>query len=195
MGQYFQPVLSLDGKTRFVGYRAAQRGSLKLTEHAWWENDLCNQMAARIYRTPMYVYWVGDYSAPRKLVGDDWNEDPSAPPYRAAIYKAAWAKGGQETYQVAETDFRLNGKVLVNHTRRIYMDCDQYYDAVNGLHHLGVGCVFHPLPLLTAVGNGKNGGDYFGPNKVDVGTWATDLISVEDEPPEGFTEVLYKFYE
>ena len=45
--------------------------------------------------------------------------------------------------------------------------------------------VTHPLPILTAVGNGDNGGDYHGNHQELVGTWADDVISSEDEIPEG----------
>ncbi len=44
---------------------------------------------------------------------------------------------------------------------------------------------FHPLSLLTAEGNGRGGGDYHGNGT--VGRWARDIISMEDEIPEGFT--------
>jgi hypothetical protein len=42
----------------------------------------------------------------------------------------------------------------------------------------------HPLPLLTAEGNGRGGGDYDGPNMDMVGTWARDVISMENEAPD-----------
>ena len=42
----------------------------------------------------------------------------------------------------------------------------------------------NPLSLLTAVGNGKGCGDYFGLNSCDIGIWAWDIISIEDEIPE-----------
>ena len=41
----------------------------------------------------------------------------------------------------------------------------------------------HPLSLLTAEGNGRGGGDYNGPNMDMVGTWARDVISMENEAP------------
>jgi len=53
----------------------------------------------------------------------------------------------------------------------------------------------HPLPLLTAEGNGKGGGDYNGSNMELVGTWARDRISVMKEPPIGFTEIIPNFTE
>jgi len=44
---------------------------------------------------------------------------------------------------------------------------------------------YHPLSLLTAEGNGRGGGDYRGSG--DVGRWARDIISMEDDIPEGYT--------
>ena len=38
----------------------------------------------------------------------------------------------------------------------------------------------HPLSLLTALGNGKGGGDYHGINEDLIGYWAFDEISFED---------------
>ena len=54
----------------------------------------------------------------------------------------------------------------MNHTKKVYVK-------KNGR--------FHPLSLLTAEGNGSGGGDYYGPNIDMVGTWARDIISMEDE--------------
>jgi hypothetical protein len=53
----------------------------------------------------------------------------------------------------------------------------------------------HPLPLLTAEGNGRGGGDYNGSNMKLVGTWARNRISVMKEPPIGFTEIIPNFTE
>ena len=38
------------------------------------------------------------------------------------------------------------------------------------------GGIIHPLPLLTAIGNGKGGGDYRGTCLDLVGHWACDKI-------------------
>jgi hypothetical protein len=59
---------------------------------------------------------------------------------------------------------------IVNHTKKVYIKKS--------------GDV-HPLPLLTAEGNGRGGGDYHdGSNMEMVGTWARDVISMENEAPE-----------
>jgi hypothetical protein len=48
--------------------------------------------------------------------------------------------------------------------------------------------------LLTSAGNGRGGGDFRGENEF-VGTWATDIISVEKEIPADFKEIVPNFIE
>ena len=79
-----------------------------------------------------------------------------------------------------------------------YLDCSKYYEAVNGKDEMGDGWVPHPLPLLTAMGNGQGGGDYRGVNMDKIGCWAGDLLHVTMLPPRkeaGFTELEVEFYE
>lgn len=52
----------------------------------------------------------------------------------------------------------------------------------------------HPLPLLTCESNGRGGGDFRGDDK-RIGTWARDLISVEQEKPAGFEELIFDLVE
>ena len=55
----------------------------------------------------------------------------------------------------------------------------------------------HPLPLLCADGNGRGGGDYWENNSDfdKVGIWAYDRIGIDNEIPEGFTELVVNFVE
>jgi hypothetical protein len=71
-------------------------------------------------------------------------------------------------------------KYIVNHTKMEYV--------VKGTR-------IHPLSLLTAEGNGSGGGDYYGIDEDLVGIWARDIISMEDEIPDGFTELVCGFKE
>lgn len=72
-------------------------------------------------------------------------------------------------------DKGLNGgkevKYLFNHTKREYLalaDCPENKD----------GYTIHPLGLLTALGNGQGGGDYYGEDGADyVGYWSGDCLS------------------
>lgn len=55
----------------------------------------------------------------------------------------------------------------------------------------------HPLPLLTACGNNRGGGDYHEkyPDFDLVGIWAFDLIEFANYKPVGFTERVVGFTE
>ena len=87
---------------------------------------------------------------------------------------------------IEEGDFGFTGAgslyhpFIVNHTKK------EYVMKVNQ---------FHPLPLLTAEGNGRGGGDYHGADEDLVGTWARDVISVEMEAPADYTLLVHSFGE
>ena len=55
--------------------------------------------------------------------------------------------------------------------------------------------IISPLPLLTALGNGRGGGDYKGTEMDKIGIWARDILSVEFEVPDGFNELKVNFKE
>lgn len=184
MGQYYFPVLRDHGKQNFKSYRAGYAGGAKLTEHSWWKNPLCNGIAEKLYHNPMHLYWVGDYSM----------DCPTHPPTKA--YRAAWGARNRPE-RIGAEDFTLDGKVLVNHTKKQILSCDFYYTKLSGKNKWGPEWVMHPLSLLTAYGNGLGGGDYRGENENDIGAWGGDLISVEDSPyyKPDYTEVFYRFWE
>jgi len=49
---------------------------------------------------------------------------------------------------------------------------------------------------LVSEGNGNGGGDYFGRNEELCGTWARDIISVEDSiPADYYSEMVCDFAE
>ena len=195
MGQYYHPVLSKDGKTNFKAYRAQRPDGLKLMEHSWWDVELPNAVAEEIYKDPAHLWWMGDYAVD-KYRGEDGNyyPYPDTDPILLAAYNAAHGEDAEPEIIISPDGFKLTGTVLCNHTRRIFMDCDEYHEELKIKDEDG--WVVHPLPLLTAVGNGKGGGDYFADNdRESVGSWAGDLISVEVEAPEGYAEVEYRFYE
>jgi hypothetical protein len=77
-------------------------------------------------------------------------------------------------------------RYIVNHDKQQYVNKERSRTDSYG-HQL------HPLPLLTVEGNGRGGGDYRGDDMAKVGIWARDVISVETEPPAGYTELKVKF--
>ena len=197
MGQYYYPVLSKDGKTNFKAYRDARPGGLKLMEHSWWDVELPNAVAEELYKNPAHLWWMGDYAVD-KYKGEDgvYHPYPDTDPILLAAYETAWGDSASQEVIISPDKFKLTATILCNHTKRIYMNCDKYHASL--ADKAEDGWVVHPLPLLTAVGNGKGGGDYWSEaDRESVGSWAGDLISVENENdvPEGYAEVEYSFYE
>lgn len=56
--------------------------------------------------------------------------------------------------------------------------------------------IIYPVSLLTAIGNDLGGGCYEGKTShEEVGTWTYDLLSIEDEVPEGYKEKSVLFFQ
>lgn len=176
MGQYYNVVIR-NSRGKVTSFDRSVNGEYtmaKLTEHSWWLNEFVSTITSMLWRDPMQVAWVGDYAEDEEIVKEH------------KLYELAWS---DDAHGVEKCELFLDGKFLVNHSKRIYLDCDAFRK--RSLDEDG--WCLHPLPLLTAVGNGKGGGDYFGINKEDIGKWCWDLISVEDTPPEGYETVEYTF--
>ena len=178
MGQYYKPVTK-DKDGKITAYSRTVDGEYtlaKLTEHSWWDDPFVCTLTKKLLHNPMQVAWVGDYAEKDEFDA----EEP--------LCRYAWGDDADEQ-DVTRDELRLDGKYLVNHSLRVYLDCDVYKK--NSLDDRG--WILHPLPLLTAIGNGKGGGDYYGCWMNRIGDWCWDLISVEDAPPEGYHEVEYTF--
>ena len=77
-------------------------------------------------------------------------------------------------------------RYVVNHTKRAYVDMSKLSTRDYALH---------PLPILTADGNGLGGGDYNG-SYDRVGEWARDVITMENMcPSPDFTEIPFQCYD
>ena len=94
---------------------------------------------------------------------------------------------------VSSSDFTLDGKFLFNHDNKQFVDLNDYKANSIDKH----GWTIHPLPLLTAVGNDRGGGDFHEGNNgfENVGIWAWHLISIADKPPEDFSKIKIRFIE
>ena len=190
MGQYYRPILgdayglnckvfdrSVDGE-----YTLA-----KLLEHSWWQNPFVNAFSEFLYKEPSRVIWCGDYADEP----DDFNF-PNCSAFYVPSYKEIWSET-IATHTVATSNFTLDGKFLLNHDMRQFVDLDEY----KLLSTDKDGWVIHPLPLLTAVGNDRGGGDFHEGNigYENVGIWAWHLISFVDKPPKDFAKFPLVFKE
>lgn len=168
MGQYYIAVF-ID-KTGQLYYVETYYG-LKLTEHACNGTDIVRKVenllrpGGRCYG--MRVVWAGDYAA--NELGKDYN-----------LYHAPGKINLTNTTECVETL-----RYVVNHTKRQYVDMSKISTRERA---------FHPLPILTAEGNGLGGGDYSGSYN-GVGQWSRDEITMENTKPVDFTEIAFQCHD
>lgn len=168
-----------DGSVTYIPYpeeysRASE--GLKMMEHAWFGRPFVNGVLATIADGPAQVAWVGDYA----------NEDEDyerIAGFSPDDYEACWSYDSDMTEPFAEMpDGSVRG-YLVNLDKGVYLDLAEI--SMLGGSEAAYGRTTHPLPVLTAIGNGRGGGDYYGTNMGKVGTWAMDRLQfVLDEPTE-----------
>lgn len=162
MGQYYNIIIRPQGEDEVHAYDRTIDGEYtmaKLMEHSWYLNPMVNAISEKLYHKPSQIAWVGDY----------YDE--------GELFDCAYPKDGGYR-ELHKTEFTLNGRCLVNHTKKLILDCWDYLR--DCMIKNEDGWVPHPLPLLTALGNGRGGGDYRGINEDKIGSWAWDVLEVVD---------------
>lgn len=186
MGQYWHTGFKNNGKI-FTSARRMKCGETddcyigaKLMEHSWIHNWFMNSVANYIFHNPTNILWCGDYA--------DEGDEVKNFTYGDLGYEDIW---GDNELNPFEFDlcksFDYSGKYLVNHTKKVCISFDDYIkkSTMNPKWADGTMCI-NPISLLTAVGNGRGGGDYYGENECMVGTWVWDLISIETDIPKDY---------
>lgn len=192
MGQYYRAVTlgpRFGVKNVFSSWEYAN--GAKLMEHSYVGNNFVNAVLHEIFYQRRRIAWMGDYSC------DDFNERSYAKKLSEEkfrdIYDVVWQKKADKTgiCTLPTTDL-----ILLNHTRQSFVDLRKVTKADDW------GFIVHPLPLLTACGNGLGGGDYAScyPDADKVGLWAFDEIEcVEADTnsalPREYVEERYNFIE
>ena len=180
MGQYYIAVILGPGgeKKEFVRMwiesYAYHTGS-KLMEHSYIGNSLVSAIEYMLSpKGPFWksrLVWAGDYA----------DEEPDSD---KNLYHICMDGEEKEKRMFVENGVGEEYKYLVNHTKKQFV--------VKGRPGR---LVIHHLPLLTAEGNGRGGGDFRGKDEGYVGAWARDVISVECEPPADYEETWFDFKE
>lgn len=211
MGQYYFPILLDKTKTRplFYAYSHDFGNGLKLMEHSWMKNDFVRFIEHLLMQQPFNLAWCGDYAEGEKLTETELkkysqknNDYMSVDVLREkglnlqdlCDYVGTKLIHNKER-DVKPSDSRgiapLTAKYLINYDKKEFCDKSKIPNVD--------GCQVHPLPLLTAEGNGQGGGDYFSDNGIEfVGTWARDLIGVstkKSDIPKDFVEIFPNFKE
>ena len=152
--------------------RSCGHGS-KLLEHASVFSDVVK--AAMFYLSPegpfykTRLVWAGDYA--------DEEPDEYEPRSRDYTRNTLFSRANDQPKKCMppQETFDDDYHYFVNHSKREAVDMRMFHRYQP-----------HPIPLLTAEGNGRSGGDYSGQGDEFVGIWARDVVSVEKELPEGF---------
>lgn len=174
MGQYYHPaILGKDKKTVLKWFLSHTYGNfcgLKLMEHSYMKNKFVGAVESTLVGNPQHIVWAGDYAEKDKGLKTNVHE-------RCTDKK-----------EVSPNDVPpiiVKAKYIVNHTKKEFIDKSKV-PSFDG------GWKIHPLPLMVCCGNGLGGGDFRGedPNNI-VGSWARDLISVENTKPKGFKEIIF----
>ena len=175
MGQYFQACLK--GQRAKKNWRKYNPHHLncgaKLTEHSYKECWYVMYIKHFLFKHKQYVVWAGDYAD-----NEPGREDN-------LFFLGKLMKVNPEEFDCAIKE-QPAMRYLVNHTKRLYLDYAKLTPSVGDY-------TLDPLPLFTAEGNGRGNGDYDGDNQERIGEWARDLISIEEELPNGYTEVENPF--
>ena len=132
---------------------------------------------------PCTVAWVGDYA------NEDGDFDGR---YTRGVYDKVWGARELPELPFQKVPETHRDGFIVNRTKRICIDLAEYAAHAS----TSDGWCVHPLPLLTAIGNGRGGGDYWDghPNSDTVGAWAMDVIEYTHGRPSGCQDADYGRY-
>jgi hypothetical protein len=171
MAQYYYCVfLAEDGKyIRAWLDPLAHNNGMNLMEHSYIKNNFMGKVESNLGPKGAFymsrVVWAGDYAE-----AETDSENNLHTMCLDSLQKAIGASTDNHIY-----------RYIINHSKKLFID----KRALTGQ--------IHPLSLLTSEGNGRGGGDYYGPNKELCGTWAGDIISVNDSVPSDFEEFVPEF--
>lgn len=207
MGQYYQIALKLRNRKNWSYYDRSVDGKYtmaKLTEHSWIGNECVDGIARIIEESgPAKLAWVGDY-ADREDLKEHGISALHLDGYEKII-KRCWAdKTKYKTIDKCKEPYEIYNKILINLTKKEYVVmskyvANMYYKQKNQYYKdfdwekatpkerkskeersWEYQMVCHPLSILTALGNGKGGGDYYenNLNGDQVGRWVFDEIQI-----------------
>ena len=182
MGQYYKAIILKEGTNKpakaFTSWDY-QCGA-KLMEHSYIRNPFVGRVEKQLspegeyYKSPLV--WGGDYADPEVKDEDE-----------TTLFCLS---SGKEEKGPKDSKTKKYLRYLVNHTQKLYVD-------KNKVKADSYGYRINPLPLLTAEGNGRGGGDYHGTNLDLIGSWARNIISTESAissfKKEGYKELIPAF--
>jgi hypothetical protein len=174
MGQYYKPVCT---DTMEWLYSHNYDNGLKLMEHSYVGNSFVGAVMSLMTKGGKWckkrIVWAGDY----------YDEEGETGYY-------GMVKDRDKLMPNSMSKAKQKKAFLLNHTKKEYVD---YSKVIIGRWQWRI----NPLPLLTACGNGRGGGDYYedNPDFDKVGIWANDVLSISFVKPKDHKELIVKFHE
>lgn len=203
MGQYYLGYVKHNKDTKvFDNSVDGAWTGLKLMEHSWWLNSMVGNVINDLFYNKGQVCWVGDYYAE-----DDYSQVNCEKELVKTIGEFVWGDGDCERSKKVKCTCKkvryLTNCLIVNHTKKEIIICDDYFEKNKYLEKWGdeewFECI-HPLPLLTCSAS-HSGGSYYGINKNQCGIWFNDEIEIvlrwelENLIKKGYKTVMFEFEE
>lgn len=178
MGQYYVAV-NVD-TMEHVEPHSYDNGA-KLMEHSYIGNNfveaveflLIDDGKDKARWSGQRIVWAGDYA--------DYEQDENGNDLGYNLYTKLDGDGLNMLIETIPQEYNY----LVNLDKQEYVDKTKCPKGESDWQ-------INPLPLLTADGNGRGGGDY-GHDNDYVGSWARNRIALMKVIPEGYTEIQPDF--
>lgn len=177
MGQYYYPTIKKDRALEQFCSLDCDSG-MKLTEHSYLGNRFVDAVLSSLIDEPGRLCWLGDYATKSDFDALGVKEE-TAKLMLAAMGMFCSKDSDPENLYLHYADCSpsetASEAFVVNHSKKEYVDlklCRKFMPEDR------FGMKLHPIPLLTAAGNGKGGGDYYGSNMGMVGRWCCDEIQL-----------------
>jgi len=167
MGQYYYAVI-LNSSGKIVAWMepSAYSEGAKLMEHAYLNSVFVNTFESLL--SP-----GGAYYRSRVVWAGDYADKENG--QEKNLHELC----DETKFIRPDVESATKYRFVVNHTKGQYIDKTKTGN-------------LHPLPLMTVEGNGRGGGDIYDAPSF-VGSWARDVISVEQAIPdvENFEELMF----
>ena len=211
MGQYYRAIFLNEKKNRPVSVTPSYDfgSGAKLMEHSWMKNDFVRFVELQLIAEPRNLVWSGDY-ADNEMDLTDAEIKPHVDETSEYWTLEKLKKEGINLYSLSDNVGKLipnedvkdkydhkfksvaplKYKYLINFDKKEFVNKEKTPKGSDGWK-------IHPLPLLTAEGNNRDGDDYRGESKL-IGVWARDKIGVvsrKADIPNDFKEVVVDFVE
>lgn len=194
MGQYYKIAMKPEnGDVIYNDIRVEGCGRMgwKLLEHSYPQCAIVTAVCKKLSETPCRVAWVGDYS----------EDDEVRETCRGEVDRnELWGEDSKTHAPFAKVKFTSVKKFLLNHDKKLFVSLTGGFFRVTYKWNTvreGKNTTVErtkklaPLPILTAIGNGRGGWDYYGNDEDLAGTWAWDLLSVSETVPEGYSRLKH----